>query len=213
MNPIVKTFADIAFTPAVRALQSAHGSRAAYARMQDNSRHAEGLGDLEAEFLSKADSIFIATVSETGWPYVQHRGGPRGFLKVISPQRIAFGDFRGNRQYVSAGNASRVDRVAIIVMDYAAQRRLKLLGRLRFEDVGAADRELLSAVSLPGYRASVERVALIDVEAFDWNCPQHIPQRYTRDEVEAALRPLQQRIAELEDQLTRGRAGGEPPNR
>lgn len=196
----MKTFAEIAFTPAVQTLQSAHGSRAAYARMQDRSPSVEGLGGLEADFLSKVDSFFMATVSETGWPYVQHRGGPRGFLKVISPVRLAFADFGGNRQYVSAGNASQIDRVAIIAVDYAARRRFKLLGHLRFEDLGSADPALASAVELPGYRARVERIAVIDVEAFDWNCPQHIPQRFKRDEVEAG-------------QVTGGRAGGEPPYR
>jgi predicted pyridoxine 5'-phosphate oxidase superfamily flavin-nucleotide-binding protein len=174
MSPM-KTFAEIAFTPAVQALQAAHGSRAAYGRMQNSSPPVEGLGGREADFLSKVDSFFMATVSETGWPYVQHRGGPRGFLKVISPVRLAFADFAGNRQYVSAGNASRVDRVAIIAVDYAAQRRLKLLGHLRFDDLGSADPDLAFAVELPGYRARVERIAVIDVEAFDWNCPQHIP--------------------------------------
>jgi predicted pyridoxine 5'-phosphate oxidase superfamily flavin-nucleotide-binding protein len=194
----MKTFAEIAFTPAVQTLQAAHGSRAAYARMQSSSPSVAGLGGLEADFLSKVDSFFMATVSETGWPYVQHRGGPSGFLKVISPVRLAFADFGGNRQYVSAGNASRVDRVAIIAVDYAAQRRLKLLGHLRFGDPGSADPELALAVELPGYRARVERIAVIDVEAFDWNCPQHIPRRYKRDEVEAA-------------QVTGGRASPEPP--
>ncbi|HJT62490.1 MAG TPA: pyridoxamine 5'-phosphate oxidase family protein [Burkholderiales bacterium] len=187
----MKTFAEIAFTPAVQTLQSAHGSRAAYARMQNNSPSVEGLGRLEADFLSNVDSFFIATVSETGWPYVQHRGGPSGFLKVISPERVAFADFAGNRQYVSAGNVSQVDRAAIIAVDYAAQRRLKLLGHLRFEDLGSADPELVLAVELPGYRARVERIAVIEVEAFDWNCPQHIPQR--------------------KDKVRGGLAGGEPP--
>ena len=142
----------------------------------------EGLGAREAEFLSDIDSFYMATVSETGWPYVQHRGGPRGFLKVVSPSRLAFADFRGNRQYVSAGNASRDDRVAIIVVDYARRQRLKLLGHLRFE--GAADSGLAAAVALPGYPARVERIAVIDVEAFDWNCPQHITPRYTREELQ-----------------------------
>ena len=178
-----KTFAEIAFTPAVQALQSAHGSRAAYARMQ-SAAPPEGLGPREAEFLSNADSFYLATVSETGWPYVQHRGGPRGFLKVISPTRLAFADFRGNRQYVSAGNTSRDDRVAAIVMDYVRRQRLKLLGHLRFEEAGAADPGLAAAVALPGYEARVERIAVIDVEAFDWNCPQHITPRYT-----LAMRP------------------------
>lgn len=197
----MKSFAEIAFTPAVQALQEAHGSRAAYARMQVETAPDEGLGPREAGFLAQADSFYMATVSETGWPYVQHRGGPRGFLKVIAPTRIAFADFRGNRQYVSAGNASRDDRVAIIVMAYASRQRLKLLGRVRFEDVSETDPELLFAVELPDYRARVERVAAIDVEGFDWNCPQHITQRYTLEEVEAASKPLQERIAALEAEV------------
>jgi predicted pyridoxine 5'-phosphate oxidase superfamily flavin-nucleotide-binding protein len=183
----MKSFAEIAFTPSVQALQSAHGSRAAYARSQAVSPGAEGLGEPEAEMLSGADSFYMATVSETGWPYVQHRGGPPGFVKVLSPACIAFADFRGNRQYVSEGNASRNDRVALIFMDYARRRRLKLLGHLRFENVGAADPGLAARVELPGYRARVERVALIEVEAFDWNCPQHITERFTRAEVEALV--------------------------
>ena len=194
----MKTFAKIAFTPSVQALQEAHGSRAAYARVQADSGPAEGLGPRETTFLANADSFYMATVGESGWPYVQHRGGPRGFLKVISPTRIAFADFRGNRQYVSAGNASRDSRASIIVVDYATQRRLKLLGRLRFEDVGAADPELVFAVELPDYRARVEHVVVIDVEAFDWNCPQHITQRFTLAEIDAMSKPLHDRIAQLE---------------
>jgi uncharacterized protein len=182
MMHAMKTFAEIAFTPAVQAVQSAHGSRAAYSRMQSASP-SEGLGVREAEFLSRADSFYMATVGETGWPYVQHRGGPRGFIKVISPTRLAFAEFRGNRQYVSAGNASRNDRVAVIVMDYARQQRLKLLGHLRFEQAGAAAPGLVAAVALPGYKARVERIAVIEVEAFDWNCPQHITPRYTLEEL------------------------------
>ena len=194
----MKTFAKIAFTPSVQALQEAHGSRAAYARVQADSGPAEGLGPRETTFLANADSFYMATVGESGWPYVQHRGGPRGFLKVISPTRIAFADFRGNRQYVSAGNTSRDSRASIIVVDYATQRRLKLLGRLRFEDVGAADPELVFAVELPDYRARVEHVVVIDVEAFDWNCPQHITQRFTLAEIDAMSKPLHDRIAQLE---------------
>ena len=152
----MKTFAEVAFTPAVQDRQAAWGSRAAYARMQAGSPGPVGLGAPETEFHSSADSFYMATVSETGWPYVQHRGGPRGFVKVLSPTRIAFADFRGNRQYVSAGNASRNDRVALIVMDYARRRRLKLLGHLRFEDIGAVEPGLAALVELPGYRARVE---------------------------------------------------------
>lgn len=181
----MKSFAELAFTPAVRSLQEADGSRAAYARMQADGG-PDGLGPRESAYLDRADSFFMATVSETGWPYVQHRGGPRGFVKVLSPTRIAFADFRGNRQHVSAGNVAGDDRVALIFLDYARQQRLKLLGRLRFHDAAAVDAELAAAVALPDYRARVQRVAVIDVEAFDWNCPQHITPRYTLEELEAA---------------------------
>jgi hypothetical protein len=194
-------FAEIAFTPAVQEQQLRRGSRTQYARMQAKASPNDALGEPEAEFLAQADSFFMATVSETGWPYVQHRGGPSGFVKVLSPTQIAFADFRGNVQYVSVGNATRNDRVSIIVMDYVQRQRLKLLGTLRFIDVSEADPELVRRVELPEYRARVERVALIDVAAFDWNCPQHITQRFTLKEVEAASRPLRDRIARLEEQL------------
>jgi predicted pyridoxine 5'-phosphate oxidase superfamily flavin-nucleotide-binding protein len=197
----MKTFAELAFTPAVQALQELDGSRAAYARRQSEAGPGEGLGPHEAEHIAGADSLYMATVSETGWPYVQHRGGPRGFVRIVSPTRLAFADFRGNRQLVSAGNASRDDRVSLIVMDYPNRRRLKLLGRLQFLAVEDADPALLAAVGLPGYRARIERIAVIDVEAFDWNCPQHITQRFTRADVEAASKPLHARIVRLEAEL------------
>ena len=201
----MRTFGDIAFTPAVQALQTAHGSRGAYARMAAAGA-GDGLGEREAAYLANADSFFLATVGETGWPYVQHRGGPRGFLKVVAPARLAFADFGGNRQFVSTGNVSRDDRASIIVMDYVRQQRLKLLGRLRFADVGDAAPELVFAVELPGYAARVERVAVFDVEAFDWNCPQHITPRYTLAEIEAASQPLHERIAALEGEVRALRA-------
>jgi len=187
----------------VQALQEKHGSRAQYARMQARGEPSESqpLGPDESAYLAQADSFYLATVSETGWPYVQHRGGPRGFLRVLSPAQVAFADFRGNRQYVSAGNAARDDRAALIVMDYANRQRLKLLGHLRFVDVDAAAPELVQAVTLAEYSARVERVAIIDVEAFDWNCPQHITQRFTLEQIEEATRPLRARIAELEAQI------------
>jgi predicted pyridoxine 5'-phosphate oxidase superfamily flavin-nucleotide-binding protein len=203
---VSRGFGEIAFTPVVQALQEVHGSRAQYARMQARADPDAGLGPHESEFLLAADSFYLATVSETGWPYVQHRGGPRGFLKVLSPQQIGFADFRGNQQFVSAGNAAKDDRVSLIVMDYVQRRRLKLLGHLRFVAVADADPALVRQVELPGYRARVDRVALIDLAAFDWNCPQHITQRFTLDQVEAAARPLRERIAELEEELRAARS-------
>jgi predicted pyridoxine 5'-phosphate oxidase superfamily flavin-nucleotide-binding protein len=194
-------FAEIAFTPAVRQLQERYGSREQYARMEMHGPRNDALGEREAALLARADSFYIATVTETGWPYVQHRGGPRGFLKVLSATQLGFADFRGNVQYVTTGNAVRNDRAAIIVMDYMRRQRLKFLGHLRFIDLADADAELVRRVELADYRARVERVAVIDVVAFDWNCPQHITQRMTLEEVDAALRPLRERIAELEEQL------------
>ena len=189
---MVQQFADIAFTPRVKALQEKYGSRTQYARVQARAGETE-LGSREREYLADADSFYLATVSETGWPYVQHRGGPPGFLKVRSPSQVAFADFRGNRQYVSAGNVAHEDRVSLIVMDYANGRRLKLLGHLRMIDAGDAEPSLIAAVALPGYRAIVERVAIVDVVAFDWNCPQHITRRYTLAQIDAIKR-VQPRI-------------------
>lgn len=206
----MKTFAAIAFTPAVRALQQTHGSRASYARMPDELPPGGGLGAEESEFLQAADTAFLASVNADGWPYVQHRGGPRGFLRVLAPDRIAFADYRGNRQFVSAGNVIGDDRVALIVMDYAQRRRLKLFGRLRFEPVEGADPALLAAVAQPDYRARIDRVAIIEVAAFDWNCPQHITPRFSAEETAAVVRPLQERIAHLEQEVAALR--GQHPN-
>jgi len=179
-------FADIAFTAAVQRLQEQYGSRARYAQMQRHGVRGERLGPRESEFLARADSFFLATVSETGWPYVQHRGGPPGFFKVLSPGKLAFADFRGNLQYISAGNAAGNARASIIVMDYAEQSRLKLFGMLRFVDLAQADPSLVREVSLPGYAARVECVALLELAGFDWNCSQHITQRFTLEQIRAA---------------------------
>ncbi len=197
----MRRFAEVAFTPTVQALQERDGSRAQYARLAAADGLAPALGAREAEYLAQADTFYLATVSETGWPYVQHRGGPPGFLKLLSPQRLAFADFRGNRQLVSAGNLARDDRAALIVMDLVNRERLKLLGHLRFVEIAQADPELVRALAAPAYRARVERIATFDVEAFDWNCSQHITRRFTLEQVEAAAQPLRERIAELEAQL------------
>jgi len=194
-------FAEIAFTPAVQALQERDGSRAQYAKWQTEAGPNAALGEREAGFLAQTDGFFLATVSETGWPYVQHRGGPPGFLKVLAPALLGFPDFRGNRQFVSAGNVARDDRAAMIVVDHAKRQRLKLLGRLHFRSVGEADPALvrtLSALDSPG---RVERIATFAVEAFDWNCPQHIAQRFTLEQVDAAAQPLRARITELEAEV------------
>jgi predicted pyridoxine 5'-phosphate oxidase superfamily flavin-nucleotide-binding protein len=193
-------FAALAFTPAVKALQEQQGSRESYGRLEGGAAHHERLGPDEAAFLAARDSFYIATVSETGWPYVQHRGGPPGFLKVLDERTIGFADFRGNRQYVSVGNLHRDDRVALILVDYPHRRRLKLLGHARAV-TAADDPSILGRLEVPGYRAKVERGVLIAVEAFDWNCAQHLTPRFTADEIAVAVAPLHARIAALEAEL------------
>lgn len=191
-------FARIAFTDSVKAAQERHGSRATYQRLEARGETPDELGPVEAEFIANRDSFYMATVSETGWPYVQHRGGPPGFLRVLGPRTLGFADFRGNVQYVTVGNVAKNDRVALILMDYANRRRLKILGRLRSVDAAEADPKFLRRVEAADYRARVERIMLIEVEAFDWNCPQHITPRYTEAEVAVRMAPLKARIAELE---------------
>ena len=193
-------FADIAFTPTVKKVQEEQGSRKAYARMEgvtEATNHR--LTEAEAAFLAARNSLYMATVSETGWPYVQHRGGPTGFVRVLDKGMIGFADFRGNRQYVSVGNLMTDDRVSLFFMDYPNKTRLKLFGRAKI--VGLEDQELLPRLEIPGYRARVERGIIITVESFDWNCPQHITERYTLDEVRALTTQLTTRIAELEAKI------------
>jgi predicted pyridoxine 5'-phosphate oxidase superfamily flavin-nucleotide-binding protein len=199
-------FAEIAFTEAVKAEQIRNGSRAQYRRLEERAGPNAELTARESAFIAARDSFYLATVGATGWPYVQHRGGPQGFLKVIDPGTLAFADFGGNRQFVSVGNAATNDRVALFLMDYPHQTRLKLLGRMRMFDLGEAPPELVFEVELPDYRARIERVAVIEVEAFDWNCPQHITPRFTASKVRASIQPLHDRIAALEAELATARA-------
>jgi predicted pyridoxine 5'-phosphate oxidase superfamily flavin-nucleotide-binding protein len=192
-------FAELAFTTNVKAEQTAQGSRRAYERFEKGEDHHDVLGPSEAAFIARRDSFYMASVGETGWPYVQHRGGPAGFLKVLDDKSIGFADFRGNRQYVSVGNLRADDRVSLFLMDYANQTRLKILGHARI--VNSSEAEILQRLALPAYRAQVERGIVISIAAFDWNCPQHITQRYTLEEIEAATAPLRKRIEEVENAL------------
>lgn len=192
-------FAEIAFTPKVRAVQEAQGSRTHYARMEHGDAFNDALTDSEAEFIAERDSLYMSSVSETGWPYVQHRGGPVGFVKVIDSKTIGFADFRGNRQYVSVGNLAGDDRVAMIFMDYPSRSRLKVLGHAHV--VGPEQTELLAKLQTHGYRAKVERGFLVRIEAFDWNCPQHITPRFTEAQVAVATAALRARIEALEHEL------------
>jgi predicted pyridoxine 5'-phosphate oxidase superfamily flavin-nucleotide-binding protein len=178
-----RAYSDLAFTPAVRAQQTAQGSRAAYAKMDEpGADRRDTLTGIEAGFIQQRDGFYQASVSETGWPYVQFRGGPTGFLKVLDAHTLGYADFRGNRQYISVGNLQGNDRVSLILMDYAGQQRLKIMGRVRLVSA-EDDPALMARLELPQYRARVERAVLISVAAFDWNCPQHITPRYTEAEL------------------------------
>ena len=158
------------------------------------------LTEEERQFIAARDSFYLATVTETGWPYLQHRGGRPGFLHVVSPTQLAFADYRGNRQLLSTGNLAANDRVALFLMDYPRRERLKILGHARTEDARQHP-ELVAQLAEPDARNIVERLFFIDVLSFDWNCPQYITPRFTVAEVEVAVAPLRQRIAELEAQL------------
>ena len=151
----------------------------------------------EVAFIAERDSFYMASVSESGWPYVQHRGGPPGFVKVLDDKTLAFPDFRGNLQYISLGNVAADDRVALIMVDYPNRARLKILAHLEVRDL-AADPELAARLALPGYKAKVERAFVLRLETFDWNCPQHITPRYTETDIAVAVASLSSRIAELE---------------
>jgi len=175
-------FADLTFTDGVRAAQEQYGSRQHNMRLQERIGPNDRLTPREADFVMQRDTFYLATVSETDWPYVQHRGGPPGFLKVLGPRQLAYADFRGNTQLISVGNVSKNDRCSLILMDYPNRRRLKILGHMRVEDARSVEVTDLAKVELPEYKARVERVVFIDVVAFDWNCPQHITQRYTESE-------------------------------
>ncbi len=188
-------FAEIAFTPNVKRVQETMGSRRSYRRLEQGDAHHDVLGPNEAAFIAERDSFYMATVGETGWPYIQHRGGPPGFIRVLDDKTIGFADFRGNRQYVSVGNLNNDDRVSLILVDYPNRARLKILGRARL--VGLDDKDIIEELSIPGYRAVVERGFVIHIEAFDWNCSQHITPRFTLSEIDNATAPLHQRIAEL----------------
>jgi hypothetical protein len=174
-------FAALAFTPAVKEAQAARGSRSAYERIESGPTHHDALGPEEIAFIGERDSCYIASVSETGWPYVQHRGGPAGFVRAVDGHSLAFPDFRGNRQFVTTGNLRGNDRVALLFMDYPNRLRLKVLGHARVLDA-ADSTDLAAALALPGYRARIERLFVVQVAAFDWNCPQHITPRYTAEE-------------------------------
>lgn len=186
---------DVAFSPAVKAIQARRGSRSAYARHEESGGfETEVNGDLR-DFLAQIETAFLATASKDGQPYVQHRGGPRGFIRAVDERTIGFIDFAGNKQYVSTGNLSENDRVCLCLIDYSARRRVKIWGRARTVPVTQA---LLKTLMPEGCRARPEQVVLLTVEAWNVNCPQHIPQKLDAVEVAEAVNKLRARVAELE---------------
>jgi hypothetical protein len=185
-------------TPSVRAAQEHYYGGA---RKLPTAPERDDLTQEETDFIAARDSFYLASVTEDGWPYVQHRGGPAGFLKVLGPNQLGFADFGGNRQMISTGNLAVRDRVALFLMDYPRKERLKLLGHVRVLDAREHAQLADQLAPAPELRSAVERLFLIEVIAFDWNCPKYITPRYTASEVETIVAPLQQRIAELEARL------------
>jgi len=192
-----RRFAEIAFTPSVQEMQSRQGSRQAYAKWDTHDPARDLIGLMEKDFIEARDGFYQATVNSDGWPYVQFRGGPVGFLKVLDEKTLGYADFRGNVQYVSVGNMTDNDRVSIILMDYANRRRLKILARTQLVDL-RDDPALVEALEDPNYRARVERGVVFKIEAVDWNCPQHITPRFTQAEIDQKIAPLLQQIEELQ---------------
>ena len=195
---------DIAFTPAVKAIQTRKGSRKAYADVEERGGWRTDIDQDLAAFLADTNSFYFATATADGQPYIQHRGGPKGFIKVLDSNTIAFADYRGNRQYITQGNLSENPRAYIFVMDYAHRRRVKIWGEARVVD---DDPAFLKSLMPHGYKARPEQAVLFRISAWDTNCPQHIPQKFDSSDVAAALASRDTRIAELEAELAalRGR--------
>ena len=198
---MARNFAEIAFTESVKAQQEKYGSRKSYARMEATARGNE-IGENEAAFIAARDSFYLATVGESGFPYVQFRGGPQGFLKVLDARTLAYADFRGNLQYISVGNLTHNDKAALILMDYAQRQRLKIYARIEVIEA-KGNPALIAQLQDTSYEAKVERAMVLHVEAFDWNCPQHITQRFTLEEIRELNAPLYERVANLEAELAR----------
>jgi hypothetical protein len=209
-----RSFAELAFTPLVKKQQEQHGSRRQYARMEEIGEAGDRLTDFEREFIAGRDGFYMASTGETGWPYIQYRGGEKGFLHVLDDQTLGFADLRGNKQYITMGNLEHDDRVALFLMDYAHQLRLKILGRAVIHESDAAAAELIAKLRVPGEKTPTEHAVIVRVEGFDWNCPQHITPRYTQEELTGTLEPIRKRMEalEAENARLRGLVPGAPVN-
>jgi uncharacterized protein len=191
---------DVAFTPTVKAIQARKGSRQAYAHVEENGGWRTEIDDKLAGFLGETNSLYLATATADGQPYIQHRGGPKGFVKILDKHTIAFADYSGNRQYLTQGNLSENPKAHIFVMDYAHRRRVKIWGEAR---VVEDDPALLESLMPMGYRARPEQVIIFKISAWDTNCPQHIPQKFDAADVAAALAQRDARIAALEAEIAK----------
>jgi predicted pyridoxine 5'-phosphate oxidase superfamily flavin-nucleotide-binding protein len=194
---------DVAFTPAVKAIQARKGSRDAYAHAEQKGGWRTEIDDNLAGFLAETDSIYFATASADGQPYIQHRGGPKGFVRILDRNTIAFADYSGNRQYITQGNLTENPKAQLFVMDYAHRRRVKIWGEARVVD---DDPALLKSLMPAGYKGRPEQVMLFKISAWDTNCPQHIPQKFAAADVAAALATRDARIAELEAELAKAKS-------
>ena len=179
-----RAYTETMFSEAAKRYQQQHGSRLQYERAAERGPTQEALGPMERDFIARRDSFYLASITEDGWPYVQHRGGPQGFLRVLDGRTLAFADFSGNKQFITAGNLATNDRVSLLLMDYPHQARLKIIGHAR---VVEGDKELEAKVRVADYPARVEWVIAIDVVGFDWNCSQHIIPRWTSEEIQAVM--------------------------
>jgi uncharacterized protein len=196
---MAKNFASIAFTDEIKFLQEKYGSRKNYERIEKRDV-IDGLTDFEKDFIGKRDSFYIASIGENGFPYIQHRGGPKGFVKVIDKNTIGFIDFSGNKQFITVGNLATHNNVSLIMMDYPARARLKLYAK--GEIVALNERpDLFNLLKLEEYQAKPERMMVLHIEAYDWNCPQHITERFTVEEIEEAFAPQREYISKLEQEL------------
>jgi predicted pyridoxine 5'-phosphate oxidase superfamily flavin-nucleotide-binding protein len=196
---MAKNYQSLAFTAAVKEMQERMGSRAAYARIE-KSTYVNGLTEHEIDFIGRRDGFYMATISENGFPYIQHRGGPKGFVKVLDARRLGLIDFKGNAQYISVGNIATHSNVSLIMVDYPARARLKIFAKAKMVNL-EDDSALYELLDLKGYKFKPERMMVFDVEAYDWNCPQNITPRYTVEDMEAIYTSQLDYINQLEAEL------------
>ncbi len=190
-------FFDLTFTESVKEAQEKYGSRRSYARSEGGKSDFYGLGDSEQDFIEQRDSFYMATVNHEGQPYIQFRGGSQGFLKVLDDKTLGFADFRGNMQYISVGNLNENKKAALFLMDYPNKTRLKILANVEVKEASEVP-ELIEKLTVPNYKAKIERAMILHVEAFDWNCQQHITQRFTMEEIKRIVAPMNEHIEKLE---------------